>query len=83
MMKAVAERGRYFYDYREYMVTVLLASICCCFTSRCKSWFDYKVKRMERYQEASNRLTDETDIVKLLYILRLNQFIATSSMKRY
>jgi len=34
MMRTVAERGKYFYNYSEYLTTSLLGCFCCCF-KRC------------------------------------------------
>ena len=69
MMRTVAERGKYFYNYGEFVLFSLLRSYCCCFTKgeRCQN----RIKRLERHEEASEKLMDELDVVKLVYVNRI------------
>ena len=70
MMRTVAERGKYWYNYSEHLYTWILSILCCCNCCCLKrsNWFDHKLKLMKRHKEASAKLADEIDIVKLLYV---------------
>ena len=52
MMRTVAERGRYWYTYSEYLAVWFLNTCCCCFCSR-SSWFQKRIERLERHEAAS------------------------------
>ena len=67
MYRTVSERGKYFYGYSEYWCISFLNKFCCC-CFRSSSWFDMKMKRLQRHEAASKQLADEIDIVKLLYV---------------
>ena len=41
------------------------------------------MKRLKRHEEASQKLADEIDIVKLLYVQRVGQFIAKLILKKH
>lgn len=82
MLQSVAERGRYFYEYREYLVTNFLKSLCCCLVNG-RDWYERRLVRLQRHQEASDRLKDEVDIVKLLYVQRLSQFLAKIKLSKH
>ena len=82
MMKTVAERGKYFYNYSEYLLACFIKTFCscCCRSTNC---YKRRQKRLERHQEASERLNNEIDIIKLLYVQRLGQFMAKLLLKRH
>ena len=82
MMRTVAERGRYWYTYSEYLFTWFLNSFCCCFCRR-SSWFQKRIERLERHEAASEKLADEIDIVKLLHTLRVGQFTAKLNLNKH
>ena len=69
MMRTVAERGKYYYNYGEFVLFSFLRSYCCCFTKgeRCQK----RMKRLERHEEACEKLMDELDVVKLVYVNRI------------
>lgn len=44
MMKVVAERGKYFYGYTDYLVSSLLRTFCgCCCSKNSDSWYSRRV----------------------------------------
>jgi len=61
LMRTVAERGKYFYNYSDYLLSLILRSICCC--CRQGDWIERRVKKLERHEAASGRLANEIDIV--------------------
>ena len=65
MLRTVAERGKYWFDYSEYLATNLIKLVCSCCCHR-REWYLRRVKRLERHEEASAKLADEIDICKLL-----------------
>ena len=81
MMRTVAERGKYFYHYGEYFLFSCLRSYCCCFTKgdRCQR----RMRRLERHEEASEKLIDELDVVKYVYVNRIGQFLAKMILKKH
>ena len=82
MMRTVAERGRYWYAYSEYMLIWFLNSYCCCFCRRC-NWFQRRMSKYERHKAATQKLAGEFDIVKLLYVQRIGQFLAKLILKKH
>ena len=67
MMKTVAERGKYWYDYSDYLFASILDSWCCsCFKKR--NCYKKRVKKLRRRERASEKLAEEIDVVKLLYV---------------
>lgn len=52
MFTTVAERGKYWYNYSEYLTIRLLSAVCCCFVSG-REWYNRRLKRLYRHQEAS------------------------------
>ena len=82
MFTTVAERGKYWYDYSEYLSVTCLSSFCCCLVSK-SDWFQRRMKRLKRHQEASERLGKEIDIVKILYSHRISQLVAKLTLKKH
>ena len=82
MITTVAERGKYFYEYSEYLMTFFLKHLCCCFVSR-KPWFKRRIKREKRHAEARKRLAKEIDIVEMLYSHRISQLLARVVLKKH
>jgi len=69
LMKVVAERGKYFYNYTDYMLSSLLRCFTCCCTGQQRKpggWLALRLQKLERHETASERLAQEIDIVKLL-----------------
>ena len=82
MMQTVAERGRYWYNYKEYLAIWFLNSFCCCLCKN-RNWFQRRLRRLERHEAASQKLADEIDIVKLLYVQRICEFMAKLMLKKH
>ena len=82
MLNTVSERGKYWYDYSEYLAIAFCKSFCCCFVSR-RDWFKRRLKKLERHEEASERLNSEIDIVKFVYTLRIVHLIAKLTLKKH
>mmetsp|Transcript_7522 Transcript_7522/g.9091 ORF Transcript_7522/g.9091 Transcript_7522/m.9091 type:complete len:138 (+) Transcript_7522:77-490(+) len=79
---SVTEKGRYFYDYREHLCVSFLKTFCCCL-AREKDCFKRRLRRLERYEEASEKLKDELDITKLLYLQRIGELVAKLFLKKH
>ena len=82
MMQTVAERGKYWYDYSEYLCAQILVSWCCSCFKKCDC-VKRRAKRLKRHERAYEKLTDEIDIVKLLYVQRIGQFIAKLILRKH
>ena len=83
-MQVVAERGKYFYGYTDYLVSSLLRTFCgCCCSKNSDSWYSRRVQKLERHEVASERLANEIDIVKLLYLQRVGAFMAKLILKKH
>lgn len=48
MLNTVAERGKYWYNYSEYLSISLLNSFCCCFVSS-RKWFTKRYEKLKRH----------------------------------
>ena len=70
MMRTVAERGKYFYNYSEYLCSGFLRTFCSCCCSS-KNWYKQRIRKLERHDAATKRLDNEIDIIKFIYVLRL------------
>ena len=82
MIKTVAERGKYVYNYVESRTTAFLNLFCkCCLKN--KLWFKQRMERLEQHKKASQMLADEVDIVKFIYILRTGQFLSKLILKKH
>ena len=62
MMKKVAEHGKYFYNYSEYLLAGFMQSCCSC-CCRSSAWYERRTKKLQRHLDASDRLNKEIDIV--------------------
>lgn len=70
MMRSIADRKKYFYNYHEYIWAMLLSCFCICCCKKigyCKR----RSNRLKRHREATERLNKEIDIVTLLYVQRV------------
>lgn len=81
MMRTVAERGKYFYNYSEYLLSLILRFVCCCCSQG--PWLKRRIKKLKRHEAASERLANEIDIVKLLSIQRVGHFMAKLVLKKH
>ena len=48
MMRTVTERGKYWYNYSEYLCTSLLSSCCCCLCKK-SAWYKRRLHRLKRH----------------------------------
>ena len=83
MMFTVAERGKYFYNYSEYLLSLIFRFFCRCACSRSRTWYKRRISKLERHEIASERLANEIDIVKLLYLQRISSFLAKLMLKKH
>ena len=82
MLWSVAERGSYWYHYSEYMLLSLMKLCCnCCCKNRPS--FKRRLKHFKRHEKAKEKLADEIDITKLLYVQRIGQFISKLLLKKH
>ena len=85
MMEIIAERGKYFYSYSDYLVSSLARTFCSCCCSKDKQGgcFSRRIRKLERHEQASERLASEIDIVKLLYLQRIGAFMAKLILRKH
>ena len=85
MMQTVALRGKYFYNYSDYLASCLIPYLfCCCIRDQGKGGcLQLRLKKLQRHKAASERLAKEIDICKLLYVQRVAQFIAKLILKKH
>ena len=48
LMRTIAERGKYWYNYSEYEFIRILSTFCCCLCKKAK-WYQNRLKRLERH----------------------------------
>ena len=70
MMKTVAKRRKYFYNYSEYLLASFMKSCCSC-CCRGSAWYEQRTKKLQRHMDAKDSLNNEIDIVKLMYVQRV------------
>ena len=82
MIRTVAESCKYEYNYLESCITSFLRLFFgCCLKN--KAWFKHKTEKLKRHEEASKKLVDEFDIVKLIGVLRIVQFMSKVKMYKH
>ena len=81
-MRTVSERGKYFYSYMESRVTNLLNIFCGCCIKH-KPWFKRRMERLNRHKDATEKLAEEIDIVKFIYVLRIGKFISKLILNKH
>ena len=74
MLRIVAERGKYFYNYSEYWLAGALNYCGCCCKN--KPWYKRNMEKLKRHESASEMLSEEVDIIKFIYVLRVGQFLS-------
>mmetsp|Transcript_32478 Transcript_32478/g.42929 ORF Transcript_32478/g.42929 Transcript_32478/m.42929 type:complete len:115 (+) Transcript_32478:424-768(+) len=67
LMRALAERGKYFYSYWEYTLASALAFFCIIFV-RDRPWFQKRYQKLKRHEKARRKLANEVDILQLVKI---------------
>ena len=75
MLRIVAERGKYFYNYSEYLCAGAIRFFCSCCCKH-KPWYRRHLEKLERHDAASEKLSMEIDIIKFIYVLRVGQFLS-------
>ena len=66
MLLAAAEPSKYSLNFTEYVFTSLLKVFlfkCCCKCLSESTWYQWRVKRLQRHQDAKAKLIDEVDIM--------------------
>ena len=53
----------------------------CCLKD--KAWFKRRTEKVKRHEKASAMLADELDIVKLINVLRIGQFLSKVMLKKH
>ena len=76
----MAERGKYWYNYHEYLFSSFMVKFCCCFKKR--ACYKRKLAKLERHEQASARLESELDINNIIYVHRLSKFMAKITLKK-
>ena len=73
MLNAITGRGYYFYNYSAYICARIFRCLCCCCNSPHKYRWSAKLKQ---YEDASEQLANELDVIKLLKWQRISAFNA-------
>jgi len=82
LARTVVKQSTYSYSYFEYWLTKyvkLLLGPCC----RGKRAFDRRVDRFTRHKEASDRLSGEMDIARVVKSLRVVEFLARVVLNKH
>lgn len=80
MMQTVVEPHDSSYSYWEFWTTSFLRYLRCCPSSA--SWVQKRLTRLNRHEEATEKLAGELDICKLLYAQRIGQFVSKLILNR-
>ena len=79
----MAEKGKFYYRYSEYITTWLLSLCCCCMFDRESTWWRKRKFEYDRYEKAVDKLNKQIDIVKFVEKQRLSEFMARLFLKPY
>ena len=79
----MAEKGKFYYRYSEYITTWLLSFCCCCKSSRESTWWRKRKFEYDRYEKAVDKLNQQIDIVKFVESQRLAEFMSRLFLKPY
>ena len=79
MDRNVGTVGKFDYNFGEYIATRLMKPFSCC----CKHFIERKLKRLNNYEAAGEKLTSELDIVRILSAIRLTEFLSVLTLKKY
>ena len=82
MKDSVSYKGQFSYNYLDYRFSSLLNYFCSgCF----RRWpcFQQRKRRLEKYEAAGEKLSEDTDIVKFIRILRASEFLSKVYLKKH
>ena len=79
----VIERGKFYYNYGEYIWTWFLASVCCCCINKKSKWWRVREFKYNRYQKAVEQLQEEIDIQKHVSTQRLTTFLGKLILRKH
>jgi len=89
LVRTVAERGKYWYDFHEFFVMKLIqyfmCCCCCCCCSRLTNSACYKrrLQRFERHKEAVYKLDSELGVLQIVQTLRQTKFLAKLLLRKH
>ena len=73
VLKSVATRGKYWYNFHEFLLAQLLAKCCCCL--RNLEFYKSRQLRLKRHLDATKSFESELDIINVIHNQRLTQFL--------
>ena len=68
IIKSVASKSKYWYSYYEYLYDSLIKLCCCCKCTKNRVCFKKRMRKLERHQDACEKLDKELDVVKFLKV---------------
>ena len=81
MKESLDSRLDFTYSFWDYNIAKLLQSCCCCFKKfQC---FQKHKKRLQRFEEAEEKLNKETDFFRFIKLLRVTHFMAKIKLRKY
>ena len=82
MTDIVSHQARFMYNYVEFRFISIFNKFCYCCCKRLKCFQERKL-RLERYQEASDKLNNEMDIAELIRSIRASDFVSQVYLKKH
>ena len=71
------------FTYGEFITTQWLKALCCCCPClKNQAWLKRRNMRVKIYEEASERLSGEIDILSFIQTSRILKFLASYSLRR-
>ena len=83
MEGTVIERGKFYYDFRDYQFTWILMKCCCCFVKKDSIWWKDRLFKYNRYEAAVEKLNEEIDILKHIQNQRVSEFMAKLILRKH
>ena len=82
LIRSVTEKGSYFYCMQELMMFKVMRLFCSC-CAKHKPWYQKRLKRFNRHEDASEALKKELDITRLVKVLRIGEFLAKLILRKH
>ena len=79
----IVDSDKFSYDFTDYIFTWILRTCCCCCVKKNSFWWKKQEFKYQRYEDATERLNKEIDIVKHVSNLRISGFLAKLILRKH
>lgn len=80
LVRVVAKRGRYWYNYHEFQLARFIRQFCCCLKKF--DCYQRRQDRLQRHIDATNQLQQELDVINIIKTNRISNFLAKMQLHK-